>query len=397
VRILIAHESAAGGGGVESYLAALVPALVQRGHAVALLHQRTRADAGPTRLQFAGVPAVSVEDEGFAAAFARLQDWAPDLAFSHNMRALAIEQALLERWPVVKMMHGFFGTCISSLKAHSFPSPAACTRVFGAACLALYGPRRCGPLRPVAAVRSLQWNARQHHLFDRYAAVVVASRYMQDEYVRHGIDRSRVVTAPLFPTTRLPVAPRERPVEPTVLFAGRMTPLKGPGVLVDAAAFAARALARPLRLVMAGEGPERLRLIDAAQKASLRASFPGWIPSGELTSLFRDATVVAVPSVWPEPFGLVGLEAAAHGVPAVAFDAGGISEWLHDGVSGRLVPPRGGAAAFGEALASVIDQPELLHTLERGALATAARMSLDAHVTTLEATFSAVRPLAGAR
>src|SRR5947207_14197024 len=43
-------------------------------------------------------------------------------------------------------------------------------------------------------------------------------------------------------------------------------------------------------------------------------------------------------SVWPEPFGMVGIEAMRYGLPVVAFDAGGIKEWLLDGRNGYLVP-----------------------------------------------------------
>jgi glycosyltransferase involved in cell wall biosynthesis len=45
-----------------------------------------------------------------------------------------------------------------------------------------------------------------------------------------------------------------------------------------------------------------------------------------------------VPSVWPEPMGLAGIEAMRFGLPVVAFDAGGISDWLTDGENGFLVP-----------------------------------------------------------
>ena len=50
----------------------------------------------------------------------------------------------------------------------------------------------------------------------------------------------------------------------------------------------------------------------------------------------KNMDLLVVPSVWPEPFGLVGPEAAHHGVPSAAFAVGGIPEWLVDGVSGHL-------------------------------------------------------------
>ncbi len=58
-------------------------------------------------------------------------------------------------------------------------------------------------------------------------------------------------------------------------------------------------------------------------------------PTGR--SLLADAAALVMPSVWPEPYGLSGLEAVAAGVPVAAFRTGAIPEWLHDGV-GRLAP-----------------------------------------------------------
>ena len=396
MRILIAHEAAAGGGGVESYLAAVIPALVERGHTVALIHQRSLRQPGPTRLRFDGVPQFSVEDDGFDTALQRLAAWQPDVCFSHNMGALDVDAALLARWPTIKMMHGFFGTCISSHKAHAFPSVVPCSRVFGPACVALYVPRRCGPLRPLKAAASLRWNVRQRGMLDGYATIVVASRYMRDEYLRHGVASDRVVAAPLFPTTQNTDGARFPPREPTVLFAGRMTALKGPRVLVEAEAAAGKLLGRVPRLVMEGDGPERAALIGAASALGVPASFPGWVTGSALAEAFQGASVIAIPSLWPEPFGLVGLEAGLHGVPAIAFASGGIPEWLQDGVNGHLVRERGSAAALGAALASVLGNPESMRALGAGALATASRMTLDNHVQRLEATFVSAAATAGA-
>lgn len=56
----------------------------------------------------------------------------------------------------------------------------------------------------------------------------------------------------------------------------------------------------------------------------------------DLGALYRAATVVAVPSRWPEPCGMVGLQAMHHARPVVDFDVGGIRDWLDDGRNGGL-------------------------------------------------------------
>ena len=102
------------------------------------------------------------------------------------------------------------------------------------------------------------------------------------------------------------------------------------------------------------------------------------------TRLFGDAHLLVVPSLWPEPFGLIGLEAAACGVPAAAFDVGGISEWLHDGVSGYLAPANPPpAAALAAAIVKCLRDRPTHDALSQGALEIASRHSMDAHVTAL--------------
>ena len=383
MRILIAHEALAGGGGVETYLETVIPALRDRGHDVAFLHYNRRAEEGPTRLVFERVAVFGVQDTGLRQLTGALREWAPDVCFSHNMRPLDVDEALLEAWPVVKMMHGYFGTCISGQKCHAYPQSSACKRTFGPACLAMYLPRRCGRLRPTTMLLDYGWNLRQRKLFDRYAAVVVASAHMADEYQRNGVAPERVTALPLFSPWPVTSARMDMPV-PTVLFVGRITALKGARVLADAVADAQTRLNAPLRLIVAGEGPERAALEKRAKALNLDATFTGWITGAERHALYRRTSVLAIPSVWPEPFGLVGLEAASLGVPTVAFDVGGIWEWLRDGVNGRLVDPRGGAAAMGEALAAVLGNPRVLAALGAGAIARAHELTVDRHVTKLE-------------
>jgi len=87
-----------------------------------------------------------------------------------------------------------------------------------------------------------------------------------------------------------------------------------------------------------------------------------------------------VPSRWAEPFGLVGLEAGVFGTPAVAFDVGGISDWLTDGKNGRLISPSLGAAGLGSAIAEILASPELCRQLGAGARDASSRFSVDHHL-----------------
>jgi glycosyltransferase involved in cell wall biosynthesis len=389
MRILIAHEAAAGAGGVESYLAALMPALAARGHQLAFLHQNSRSEQGPTRLLDARLPSVSVADEGLDAVVHTLRTWQPDVCFSHNMRALEIDERLAAEWPVVKMMHGYFGTCVSAQKAHAFPVATPCCRELAPSCLALYLPRKCGQLRPRVMLSQYAWAVRQRALLERYSHVVVASSHMADEYQRHGVPRDRVSAAPLFPTAGPVTAIRPLPPTPSVLFMGRMTAVKGAVTLARAVAEAQRARGVPLRATFAGNGPERGSLEHLARELGIDASFPGWLTGAARTAAFRAASIVVVPSLWPEPFGLVGLEAAAHGVPAVAFDVGGVREWLRHDESGRLVARRD-APALGREIADLCAAPRELTRLGEGAQRVARAMSCDAHVAILERVFTRV-------
>jgi glycosyltransferase involved in cell wall biosynthesis len=382
MRIVVAHESVGTQGGVETYLLSIVERLRSRGHQIALLYCR-RGDA-PGPLRTSAHAAFGVEDRGIDAAFDELREWRPDVAFSHNMGPLDVDRRLLDDRPVVKMLHGYFGTCVSGLKMHAFPSARACGRTFGPACLALYFPRRCGQLVPGAMVRGYRWAAEQRELFGRYGAVVVASRHMGDEVTRHGVRSDQLNVVPLFSTvSSTAVAPGGDP--DTVLFAGRMTPLKGGHVLIAAAARAARTLGRPVRLLMAGDGPQKADWRSLASSLGVELELTGWVGLADRARVYARGLLVAVPSLWPEPFGLAGLDAASLGRPAVAFDVGGIGEWLTDGLNGRLVQPEAGEEGLARAIAALLDAPEERERMGQRAFDVSRRMSIDAHVERLEA------------
>jgi len=147
---------------------------------------------------------------------------------------------------------------------------------------------------------------------------------------------------------------------PTLLFVGRIQPLKGLTVAVEALA---RLADRRTRLVVVGgpsglDGPvEMERVVALVDRLGLaeRVLFVPPQPHHLLSSWYRAADVVVVPSR-SESFGLVALEAAACGVPVVAAAVGGLRTLVDDGVSGFLVEDRD-PASFARAVECVLADP----------------------------------------
>jgi len=142
----------------------------------------------------------------------------------------------------------------------------------------------------------------------------------------------------------------ERP--PVILGVGRLSPEKGFADLIDAFAKMMRSDAR---LVIAGEGPERCRLVARVEELGItdRVTFLGHV--ADPTPLYRKARLVAIPSR-TEAFGLVVVEALAHGLPVVATACEGPMEILESGRFGMIVP-KGDTTAMTEALTAAIEQP----------------------------------------
>jgi glycosyltransferase involved in cell wall biosynthesis len=390
VKILLANDGFGDAGGVQSYLDAVVAGLAARGHGVAILH-RDRQLAPHAAATTYGFEQFSVAED-VEGTLTRVERWAPDVCFSHNMDRLDVERRLADRWRVVKFMHGYLGTCIGGQKRFGFPVVQPCDRIFGTACLGVYGLRHCGEFSLSKLVGQYHWARQQHDLFDRYAAVVVASDHMKREFVRNGVESSRVHVNPLFPTHRhVPSTIVPAFERPSIVFLGRMTVLKGGDLLIRAVAEASARLERAINVVMIGDGPQRETWQRLARELDVDATFTGWITGDDRWDWLQRATLVAVPSTWPEPFGLVGLEAAALGVPAIAFDVGGIRQWLRPGDNGILAtanPPSAGALA--DALVTALGRPCDLASMRARATAVAREMSLDRHLDHLETIFEAV-------
>jgi glycosyltransferase involved in cell wall biosynthesis len=142
----------------------------------------------------------------------------------------------------------------------------------------------------------------------------------------------------------------------TILFVGALTAHKI-GSLLEGFELALATGGPPMRLVIAGTGPLAGE-IAAAADSDPNVSYLGLVDDEGRDRLLRQASVLVIPSTWPETSPLVFFEALAAGLPVLGSDIGGITELERFG-NLVLVPPRD-AKALADALIEVLsDQGRL--------------------------------------
>lgn len=182
------------------------------------------------------------------------------------------------------------------------------------------------------------------------------TRWMRSRLTEAGVAAGRITIVPA-----AVAAPSPRPRRPEagrVLCVGRLVPRKGQDLLIEAVA------RRPgLRLDVVGEGPDRLRLQARGVELGVadRVTLHGFLPGSRLEELWSRAAVFALPAREEaggdtEGYGLVFLEAAARGLPAVGGRTAGAAEAILPGETGLLVDDPRDPEALADALVAAQDE-----------------------------------------
>ncbi|MBZ5734906.1 glycosyltransferase [Nocardioides sp. TRM66260-LWL] len=149
----------------------------------------------------------------------------------------------------------------------------------------------------------------------------------------------------------VPADAAPEPRDGDVVVVGRLVSDKGVGDLVDAVAELGRR-GRPVGLTVVGDGPERAALQRQAEGLD-GVRFHGVARGPELAGLLQRHRVIAVPSRWDEPFGLVALEGLAAGCLPVVSTGGGLPEAAGPDA---VVFPNGDVAALADALVVALER-----------------------------------------
>ena len=293
-----------------------------------------------------------------------LSQFDPNAIIIHGISfpAFILKLAQAAICPIYRYMHEPRMVCPGHGK-FLYNSETICEKPFDYHCLASAYKEICAPRNPKKLLDrfyNTRFELKQGYKY--YTKIIVASEYMRKEAVIAGLPACRLFKIPP-PMDIDPVPFRPIPSGlPRILFVGRISQTKGPHVLI-------RMLAPLLQrhpdwqLDLVGDGIIKNHCIRLADEFSIsrQVNFHGWKSSDELEAFYYDCSLVVFPTLYPEAFGGVGLESFRYGRAVVAFDVGGVSEWLRDGVNGRLVQP-GNQIKFAEAVEDLLSNiPKLNH------------------------------------
>ena len=360
-------------GGTQRHVQVLAHEMIRRGHEVAVATQAL--EGSPTyEVDHAGVRIYRLAgwgrllrpfyesatrpfhppltDPGLVAGLRQvIEKERPDIVHGHSWMLYSY-LPLRSRYdmPLVVTLHDYSLTCprrsyLRNGQVCDGPAYSKCVRC---------GVEQYGMAKSLLITTALQIGKRAHHKVDEYIAVSKAVRDASIQAAGRSPRPMDVISTfvPDGVLTSHPERPRPAFLPPTdnyILFVGELARHKGLQVLLEAYQDPDLASLAPLMLIGSQNDKSTLNLPPGVKVARD-------VGHDDVMSAWEHCAVGVVPSVWPEPFGQVAVEAMAARKPVVASAVGGLVDIVIDNETGILVPP-GDPEALRAALRSLLLDP----------------------------------------
>ena len=290
----------------------------------------------------------------------------PDIVYLHNIHNPYVVEVLTELKPVVKYVHDHESYCPKGIR---IVNDTLCSNTLSRRCIinAFRGNgyrcmgRRGEPFKIVKKIRQMIMNKQAHRNVRKF---VVASNHMKNNLLMQGYQDDKIAVIPYF--TEIPDDIIAESQQNNILFVGRVSPEKGLDIFIESLAL----LEADFRFIIVGDGsPDYVDMLHhKVREKNLedKVEFCGWIENKRMGDYYAKSAFLVVPSIWPEPFGIIGIEAMAHGRPAISFNVGGIPEWLEDEKTGFLIE-RMDIKGFARKMDLLLKNKSLRHELGQNA------------------------------
>jgi glycosyltransferase involved in cell wall biosynthesis len=256
----------------------------------------------------------------------------PDIAHFYNTSLISpspIIACLKHKIPVIKTFNDYEHVCPDSSKTRF---GKFCEKEMSLLYCLSCDRKNVNPSLPIILYYNTIIKKVELSIFKKVHCVSIC-KIIQKALLQSGINSELI-----YQSIDLPEKIPELKFTKNILYAGRLSKEKGVDYLINAMKIVKQKVPEA-KLLIAGDGRERARLEHLVKKLKLEDSvkFLGWLSKEQLKKMYEDVDFIVLPSIWQEPFGLTGLEAMSYGRPVIAFDVGGIGEYVVNGQNGFLV------------------------------------------------------------
>jgi len=364
--------------GTEAYLFELMELMRSQGHEVALFSMADpRGDPTPYDRYF--VPHVDFKNQhgvwqkaklAAHAIYSRdarrriralIQEFRPDVAhvrnIYHHLSPSILFELKAQKVPVVYHLNDFKLLCPSYNMVSQGESCEACKGGEFRHMMRV----KCYPgvsARMMLAVEAYvhRWLGTYMRCVDRFLA---PSQFVRDKFVEHGWNAEKFEVLPHFQTMPSQAGPALSKDAP-LLYFGRLSEEKGVGDLVQA-----MKLVPGMRLIIAGDGPQREELRELTTRLALsNVEFAGHVGGSELHALIAQSRFTVLPSHAYETLGKTILESYARGKAVIASDLGSRRELVHQARTGLLYP-MGDVEQLAASIRALGQDPDLAQEMGR--------------------------------
>lgn len=381
MKILMINDYASKIGGDISYILNLKETLEKRNNVVKILSSDSRLGQKHfNHYKFKGFSKTSI----FSALFylfnpfslfklnELLKEFRPDVIHLHNIFDQASPSILLplKNVPTVMTIHSYELICPNVLMLSPAKSTNICKTGFSKNCRRCIGNRYYYHKLKFALYKKL---------FKNVDLLIPNSKFVQRILNQKGYKTTETIHYGIKSLDFL----KERDGN-NILYVGRLSKEKGVKYILKALSLIIKKIPS-VHLDIVGVGQERKELENLSKKLKLKnhVAFIGSVPYDEVEKYYKQANIVIVSSIWPEPFGLIGPEAMSVGRPVIASNVGGIPEWLDDGKTGFLVDP-GHPDQIAEKVIKLFSDRKLLEEMGKNARKKAEEFSIEKHIDEIE-------------
>lgn len=241
---------------------------------------------------------------------------------------------ILKRLPdsisILRNLHDLRFTCPGYGK-YWYTSDQPCHSNFGLPCFFNAFKEKCGSRNPWTLSQHIRRIRQEQELMiHRYSKIIVMSGFVKQQLQKLNIPDSKIIIARYFSRFN-PVYPFKTKDPPyKILWVGRINKTKGLTYFLDLAKSVQNKSPDSFSFEIIGDGIDR-KSLDFSNVV-----YHGWQSKAQLLQHLRESFLLIFTSIYPEAYGMVGIEALSQGVPVLAFDVGGVKDWLKNGVNGFL-------------------------------------------------------------